>query len=255
MANNTYKKNLNLVTSSINSLNLSGDGHVYGQLYCEDMTVNDTLLTDNIVANDHLSTPVINTDEINTPVINTDGINSLNDDKITISKKLDMSKYKVVNVGTPEDADDVATKKYVDDNTSTTPLPSNLVFNPLSSDLDAAQHSITDFNNLEGNTLGSSITNITSITAVPNNDIQISPITTSNITSSIVQTDVINKTEAPTYFYFGNITPGNYVLAEIPDMTKAEGDITVHIRCLEPGKNKPWYLIVLLYLKKLPLLY
>jgi len=242
MANNTYKKNLNLVASSINSLNLSGDGHVYGQLYCEDITVNDTLITENVVVNDHLTTPVINTDEINT-----DTIQVLNGTQIKIKNELNMASNKISNLTGPVKDSDAATREYVDTGDAATrdyvdtsisniniTIPSNLLSNPLTSDLDADENNIINFNNLDGKSTGSSITNITNIVAPNNNPIQLLP----SITTGMIQTDVMNKTETPTYVYFGNITPGNYVIAEIPDLTKAEGDITVHIRCLEPGKKQ-----------------
>lgn len=310
MSNTNYRKNKNLIASNINSLNLSGDGHVHGTLYSEDLYIDGTITSDIIVGTDHITTTLLNTDSITT----------LNEDRDNIN----MNGKKLSNVGIPIENDDVATKQYVDNNTSS--IPNNLVENPLDVNLDANQKEITNISGLRGNNInpfeirdvslitgkstniignprkididsttlefgnalcieGNEITptdfstykslgytpvdsliingsldmtrddfNLSlggDITLTNNGTIKTNRIDSATSSGSIVDFNnttlenvnnvnavSINKTETPSYFHFGQVNPGHYTIAEIPDITQAEGDITVHIRCLEPGKKQ-----------------
>jgi len=132
MANNSYKRNQNLVATNINNLNLSGDGHIHGILSTEDIRVNDTLISNIVVGTEHITTPQIIIDE-------DDGVN------------INMNGHKIINVGEPEDDNDVTTKKFVED------IMSSGLTNPLNSDLDLNTNNILNINNIDGIQYGQTI--------------------------------------------------------------------------------------------------
>lgn len=115
MTDNTSYRSRGLNSSKINELNLTGDGHVYGHLYCEDIRVNDTLTTENLVVNEHLKVPMIETDTIQT----------LNGTQIKIENDLDMDGNKITGVSNPTELSDAATRDYVDTAVNNITIPSN----------------------------------------------------------------------------------------------------------------------------------
>ena len=275
MSNISFKKNQNLIASNISSMNLSGDGHIYGSLYVEDVRINDTLISNTVVGTDHITTPQMIIDEDN-------GIN------------INMNGHKIINVGEPTDDNDVTTKKFVEDTISSN--SSNSLSNPLNSDLDLNTNNILNINNIDGIQYGQTIKQRLGIdntilefnnklciegntvtptdinrhidgTSLPNDeliiegsvkmnskqynlnvggtvevtgDINASNVSSTNtVSTTIINSEIHNNTNSPTYINIGPIQAGQqYAIAEIIDPAIAEGDITVHIRCLEPGKKQ-----------------
>lgn len=115
MTDNKSYRSRGLNSARINELNLTGDGHVYGHLYCEDIRVNDTLTTENLVANEHLKVPTIETDTIQ----------ALNGTQIKIKNEVDMGSNKIIKLSDPTDSNHAATRQYVDTAVANITIPSN----------------------------------------------------------------------------------------------------------------------------------
>jgi len=104
-----------LNSSRINELNLTGDGHIHGRLYSDDITVNDTILTEKLVVNEHLKVPTIETDTIQV----------LNGTQIKIENDLDMDNNNIINLSNPTKSNHAATRQYVDTAVGNITIPSN----------------------------------------------------------------------------------------------------------------------------------
>jgi len=115
MTDKTSYRSRSLNSARINELNLAGDGHVYGHLYCEDLQVNDTLTAEKLVVNDHLKVPTIETDTIQ----------ALSGTRIKIEDELDMANKNIINLSEPGMPSHAATRQYVDTAVSNITIPSS----------------------------------------------------------------------------------------------------------------------------------